>query len=163
MLIFTTLSLLFRVLLRRQSLSSIFSILIYTLTFAPTLFLYSFLVRAGTPRRDASGALISPGDDLNQAGLTEWSWDIIYVTWACQAGSGLLGDWVWWIYLSIPLYAGYKLWSSFISPMLLGRSSGAGAVQPEGAAAESSSKRQEKLRKRQEKGDPRVRAMPTKR
>lgn len=55
----------------------------------------------------------------------------------------------------IPVYAVFKIWTSFISPMVLGRG---GPSEPEENAKEpASSKRQEKLRKRQEKGDPRVR------
>jgi hypothetical protein len=57
----------------------------------------------------------------------------------------------------IPLFAIFKLWSSIISPFLKGRSSD---IQDSAAAAADdlpTSKRQEKLRKRGEKGDPRVR------
>lgn len=103
MVICTGLSIAVRLLLRRHTFLSTFSILVYAVTFAPSAFLYSFLVRTGTPRRDASGMLLSPGDDLNQAGLTDWSWDVIYVTWACQLGSSFFGDWVWWIYLVVSL------------------------------------------------------------
>lgn len=56
----------------------------------------------------------------------------------------------------IPLYAGYKLWSNFIGPML-SRSSASSAEG--GSEKETLSKRQEKLRKRSERGDPRVRAV----
>jgi len=59
------------------------------------------------------------------------------------------------------VYAGYKAWSGFISPMVLGRSRGGNANEDD-AVKETSSKRQEKLRKRQEKGDPRVRAVQVK-
>ncbi|KAF8520129.1 hypothetical protein JB92DRAFT_2896295 [Gautieria morchelliformis] len=164
MIVCMGLSITIRLFLRRYTFSSIFSIMVYVTTLAPSMFLYSFLVRAGTPRRDASGMLLSPGDDLNQAGLTDWSWDIIYVTWACQVGSSLFGEWVWWLYLVIPLYAGYRAWTSFISPMLLGRSSALGAGDAkEGQAHEPASKRQDKLRKRQEKGDIRVRSVATNR
>ena len=55
------------------------------------------------------------------------------------------------------MYAGYRAWTSFISPMLLGPSSGFGAAGPEDVN-EPASKRQEKLRKRQGKGDSRVRS-----
>lgn len=59
----------------------------------------------------------------------------------------------------IPLYAGYKLWSNFIGPML-GWSRGAGSQATEGGGEkETVSKRQEKLRKRSERGDPRVRSV----
>jgi len=59
--------------------------------------------------------------------------------------------------VKIPLFAVFKLWTSVISPLVLGRGSSASVddTQEKGPAT---SKRQEKLRKRQEKGDPRVRA-----
>jgi hypothetical protein len=60
-----------------------------------------------------------------------------------------------YILYQIPLYAIYKLWSAVISPMFLGRPP---ATVDDGAAnKETTSKRQEKLRKRSERGDPRVR------
>lgn len=60
----------------------------------------------------------------------------------------------------IPLYAVFKLWSGVISPYFLGRSGGSSASAEGEAEAgkEILSKRQEKLRKRSERGDPRVRA-----
>ncbi|PSR73464.1 hypothetical protein PHLCEN_2v10756 [Hermanssonia centrifuga] len=74
---------------------------------------------------------------------------------ACQIGSGAFGTWVWWLYLVIPGYAGYKLWGSVISPFVLGRSTP--PTNQDGADAEEPlSKRQEKLRKRSKRGDPRV-------
>ena len=61
--------------------------------------------------------------------------------------------------LQIPLYAVFKLWSGVISPMVLGRSAATSsdAASDEPGAKETTSKRQEKLRKRSERGDPRVR------
>lgn len=57
----------------------------------------------------------------------------------------------------IPSYAAFKMWSNFIGPMI-SRSRGDNSKTP---ADEKStlSKRQEKLRKRSEKGDPRVRTV----
>ncbi|KIJ56527.1 hypothetical protein M422DRAFT_22690 [Sphaerobolus stellatus SS14] len=159
MLVVNLLSLILRFFIRKQSFSSFSSIILYALPIAPTIAVYRFLVNAGTPRRDSSGSLISPGDDLNQPGLLDWSWDVLYITWACQLGSGLLGSWIWYFYFIIPLYAGYKAWTSFISPILLGRTSGRN-TEPDTSEVETTSKRQDKLRKRQEKGDPRVRAAP---
>jgi len=133
---------------------------LYILTFFPAFFLSNYLVKIGTPRRDpTTGTLISYGEDLRQAGVTEWCFDIVYVTWICQVGSGILGDWVWWLYLVIPLFAVFKLWTSVISPMVLGRSdSSPAAEETNGTGPETTSKRQEKLRKRGERGDPRVKA-----
>lgn len=99
----------------------------------------------------------------------------------CQVGSGAFGAWVWWLYLivsasrtgtdelhlcssKIPLYAMFKLWSSVISPYVLGGSSpfskGSSSSPPEDTSADTkqpTSKRQEKLKKRSERGDPRIR------
>ncbi|KAG8932986.1 hypothetical protein FRC03_012929 [Tulasnella sp. 419] len=127
--------------------------IIYVLTLIPTLVLYRHLHSIGTPRRDQStGALISAGEDLSQAGLTESCWDVIYVTWFCQVGSTLLGDWFWWFYLAIPAYAVWKLYTSVLGPLFFNKSGDADA--PNDASneqADGQSKRQQKLQKRSEK------------
>lgn len=74
---------------------------IYVLTLIPTLFLYRYMHAIGTPKRDASGTLISAGEDLYQPGLTEYCWDVIYVTWACQVGSPIFGERFWWLYAGV--------------------------------------------------------------
>ncbi|KAG6880083.1 hypothetical protein C0992_006895 [Termitomyces sp. T32_za158] len=157
MLLPTLISILCRVLFRRDSLPpSKGSLAIYIATFFPAFFLSNYLIKIGTTRRDpTTGTLISYGEDLNQAGVTEWCFDILYVTWACQIGSGAFGEWFWWLYMVIPVYAVFKLWVSVISPMVRGRSSSQASEMaiPE---KETASKRQEKLRKRVERGDPRV-------
>ena len=63
--------------------------------------LVPYLVKIGTPKKDPSGMLISSGEDLNQAGMTEWCWDIIYVAWACQVGSAAFGERFWWLALVV--------------------------------------------------------------
>ncbi|KAI6034084.1 hypothetical protein BKA83DRAFT_4184706, partial [Pisolithus microcarpus] len=114
------LSLVLRLLLRRDSLPpSKGSLLIYVLTYLPALFLSRYLESIGTSRRDpTTGALISSGEDLNQPGVTEWSFDVLYVTWACQVGSGAFGEWFWYFYLVIPLYALFKVWTGLVGPFL---------------------------------------------
>ncbi|EJD53856.1 DUF788-domain-containing protein [Auricularia subglabra TFB-10046 SS5] len=155
MLVAYALAVVLRLLLRRTTKGGL---ILAASTAGPSLAVYRFLVRAGTPRRDASGELISSGDDLSQAGVIEWAHDVLYVTWGCQVGSALLGEWFWYLYLAIPVYAIYKLWS-FAAPML-GIGGGGGPALPaqeEAAAAnQPTSKRQEKLKKRAERGDPRV-------
>ncbi|KAH0587428.1 hypothetical protein H2248_006217 [Termitomyces sp. 'cryptogamus'] len=157
MLLPTLISILCRVLFRRDSLPpSRASLAIYVATFCPAFFLSNYLIKIGTTRRDpTTGSLISYGEDLNQAGVTEWCFDILYVTWTCQIGSGVFGEWFWWLYMVIPIYAVFKLWVSVISPIFLGRSS---SRAPDTAIPEkeTTSKRQEKLRKRNERGDPRI-------
>ncbi|QRV76495.1 transcription factor TFIID complex subunit 8 carboxy-term protein [Ceratobasidium sp. AG-Ba] len=160
MLIANALHWILRFLLRRPILAR-GSTILYILTLIPTLILYRHLTTIGVPRREPNtGALISPGEDLAQSGITEWCWDIIYVTWACAVGSGLLGNWVWWLYLVIPLYAGFMLYTKFIGPMFFNKGAPAPGTQESAAAAAApagQSKRQQKLQQRAEKGDPRVR------
>ncbi|KAF7301474.1 hypothetical protein MIND_00712800 [Mycena indigotica] len=165
MLLPTILSLILRFLFRRSSLPpSKGSLFLYTATFFPAFFLSNYLIKIGTTRRDpTTGTLISFGEDLSQPGVIEWCFDVLYITCKsrlCQIGSGAFGEWFWWFYMVIPLYAIFKLWTSFISPMVFGRSS---APPEESTPQESTSKRQEKLRKRNERGDPRVRAQTVKR
>ncbi|KAI0824610.1 DUF788-domain-containing protein [Trametes gibbosa] len=159
LLVSGALSILLRLLFRRRTLSPTqFSFWIYLFSLGPSVFLARYLERIGSPRRDpTTGTLISAGEDLSRPGIIEWCFDVIYVTWACQIGSGAFGQWVWWLYLIIPLYAIFKLWSSVISPMFFGRSAASAAPEAEAEAKEPTSKRQEKLRKRSERGDPRVR------
>ncbi|KAH9482599.1 Transmembrane protein 208-like protein [Psilocybe cubensis] len=158
MILPTLLSLVLRFLFRKSSLPpSKGSLAIYIVTFFPAFFLSNYLIKQGSPRRDpTTGTLISSGEDLSQPGVTEWCFDILYITWACQIGSGAFGEWFWWLYMIIPLYAVFKLWTSVISPLVLGKGSG-GPAESTTEKEPVGSKRQEKLRKRQEKGDPRVR------
>ncbi|EIW82534.1 DUF788-domain-containing protein [Coniophora puteana RWD-64-598 SS2] len=162
MIVPTVLSLVLRFIFRRSSLPpSKGSLFIYVLTYLPALFLSRYLENIGTSRRDpTTGTILSSGEDLGQPGVTEWCFDIIYVTWACEVGSGTLGEWFWWFYLVIPFYAFFKIWVKFIYPMFFRKSS-----TPDQTAADSDkplSKRQEKLQKRSERGDPRVQRGPRK-
>ncbi|KZT12927.1 DUF788-domain-containing protein [Laetiporus sulphureus 93-53] len=155
-------SVLLRLLFRKGALSpSGISLWLLVLSNIPSIFLSRYLKRIGSPRRDpTTGTLISSGEDLGHPGIIEWAFDVIYITWACQIGSGAFGEWFWWLYLVIPLYAVYKLWTAVVSPLLLGRS--APTAADDNAPKEPSSKRQEKFRKRAERGDPRVRMQPAK-
>ncbi|TFL05631.1 hypothetical protein BDV98DRAFT_541645 [Pterulicium gracile] len=161
-LIPSALHILFRLLFHRSSIPpSKRVIAIYTFTFLPCFFLSNYLIKIGTPRRDpTTGTLISYGEDLNQAGVTEWCFDVLYVTYICQVGSGLFGDWVWWLYLVIPLYALFKVWTFTVGPMFgFGAPKADVAAEADASAGQpATSKRQEKLKKRSEKGDPRVKA-----
>ena len=98
------------------------AIIFYCISAALSQFLYQHLKRSGTPRRDSTGSLVSPGDDLNQPGMTEWTFDILYISCElidriilitapslsvgfAQIGSAILGEWFWWIYIVVrPTY-----------------------------------------------------------
>jgi hypothetical protein len=75
---------------------------LYFMTAIPQFVLFRHLSTVGSPRRDpTTGALIASGEDLGAPGVIEWCFDVIYVTWACLVGSSLLGEFVWWLYLSV--------------------------------------------------------------
>jgi len=142
---------------------SLSQLTIYILTFLPSLFLAQHLRTTGRPRRDpVTGTLISSGEDLDARGVTEWCWDVIYVTWACQVGSALLGEWFWFGYLSIPAFACWKLYTKVIGPMFLGRGGPQNTDSTEvvgedkGTSSEGLSKRQQKMQKRERKVEQRV-------
>lgn len=83
MTISSVLSFIIRLIFRRNSLlpPSLGLAAIFVLTFAPALFIYRYLVKIGTTRRHpTTGELLSPGEDLNQPGVTEWAFDVLYVT-----------------------------------------------------------------------------------
>ncbi|THH11546.1 hypothetical protein EW145_g605 [Phellinidium pouzarii] len=112
-------------------------------------FAYSFLTNAGKSTTDSTGTVRPASIDLANPGyFIEWVFDILYVTWACQVGSALLGEYVWWLYISIPGYVLYK-----VGPMIYSflRPSAPLAEEP----VEQTSKRQQKLKARQDRGDPR--------
>ncbi|KAG8886442.1 hypothetical protein FRB99_004391 [Tulasnella sp. 403] len=126
--------------------------IIFLGTLVPELLLSWHLHTIGTPRRDKSGTLIGYGEDLNQPGLIDAYWDVIYMTWGCQVGSSLLGDWFWWLYFLIPVFALYKVYTTFIQPMLALRSGAQGGAAPqEEEQKETVSKRQTKIQKRNER------------
>ena len=81
LLIATTLSMFIRIIFRIKSLSPTRpSFWIHILSHIPSTFIAKYLANIGEPKRTATGELISPGEDLNQSGVTEWCFDLIYVT-----------------------------------------------------------------------------------
>ncbi|KAF9348129.1 hypothetical protein BGX26_000430 [Mortierella sp. AD094] len=136
----------------------------YFFTAGLSVFLYVQINAMGRPRHNANGELVSAGEDLSQEGLVQYAFDIIYVTWFVHVTSALWSK-MWWFYLSIPAYAGWKAWNMAIKPMLarggMGGMGAAGDAAAGNAAASGSadgtkSKRREKMEKRAEKG-PQVR------
>ncbi|KAK0562829.1 hypothetical protein OC844_002510 [Tilletia horrida] len=114
-----------------------------------------------------------------QKGLTPYMFDVIYVTWFCAVAASLVSDKAWYLYLAIPGFATFLLYTKLVVPYLFsgrdpimslfGRrpgSQGKAGQAPDSAAAaggagaaEGQSKRQQKLQKRADRGDPRVRQM----
>lgn len=94
--------LLFHFLLRSRSL------LVYGLLSVPGLICEYVLEISGRPKYDAeTNALKSSGEDLAAAGLTEYMFDVIWVTWASAALVLLVGNWGWLLWAVLPAYGAY--------------------------------------------------------
>ncbi|KAG0346887.1 hypothetical protein BG005_000467 [Podila minutissima] len=125
----------------------------YFATAGLTVFLYTQINAMGQPRYNTKGELADAGQDLSQEGLVQYAFDIIYVTWFVHVTSAFWSK-MWWFYISIPAYAGWKAWQLAIKPMLA-RNAAAGAgssSDASGSADGVKSKRREKMEKRAEKG-----------
>ncbi|SNX86885.1 uncharacterized protein MEPE_05594 [Melanopsichium pennsylvanicum] len=113
--------------------------------------------------------MATQGNDLQQSGLTQYMFDIIYVTWFVQLASLVWGK-LWYLYLVIPGYGAYIIYNKILLPylfrgqspfaslqgMLKGSQPGAANAAGQQQGAEAVSKRQQKLQARAAKGDPRV-------
>lgn len=89
--------------------------------------------------------LVNSGMDLNQPGLTEYLFDIIYVSWILDALTIIIGSLkVWYLFLIVPGFAAFKL-SGFIKAFFPKSDSS----KPVSAPTEKNekSKRQQKLEK----------------
>ncbi|TIA75298.1 hypothetical protein E3P91_00518, partial [Wallemia ichthyophaga] len=114
------------------------------------------LARWGKPVFSENGQVVSSGEDLSgEGGLIEHMWDIVYVTWMCLTMTGFFGGIMWWMFIIVPGFAIFKA-ASFAMPFLMpaaGRMRDAISSQPN-TAEPGESKRQQKLKQRQQKGQP---------
>ncbi len=92
------------------------SMLLYCMLAAPAFFCQYTLEKAGRPTYDpATGTLKTSGEDLAAPGLTEYMFDVIWVTWATVVLVTLGGDIFWLAWLIIPIfsvYKGFSLWGA---------------------------------------------------
>lgn len=45
--------------------------------------------------------MIDPGSDLAQLGMTEYMFDVLYLTWGIQLLVAFTTTWAWWLYLVV--------------------------------------------------------------
>ncbi|KAL7947287.1 hypothetical protein V8C42DRAFT_317342 [Trichoderma barbatum] len=84
------------------------SLLIYGLLSVPSFICEFILETSGRPKYDATtGALKTSGEDLAAAGLTEYMFDVIWVTWASLVSVILFGNWGWLLFAAVPAYGAY--------------------------------------------------------
>lgn len=74
---------------------------LYILTNIVACTIHSKLASMGSPKFLADGSLRSAGEDLSQAGLTEYLTDIVYMTWIIYVLVALVTDYAWLFYLAV--------------------------------------------------------------
>ncbi|KAI1496704.1 hypothetical protein F5X99DRAFT_58095 [Biscogniauxia marginata] len=103
MLIVNTLFVLSHLLFRKRS------ILLYVLLSLPSFICEYILESSGRPKYDpTTKALKSAGEDLSAPGLTDYMFDVIWVTWASVVLVIFFGNWAWLLWAVVPAYGAYK-------------------------------------------------------
>jgi hypothetical protein len=94
---------LFSIFIRRRSM------LAYGVLSIPSLVAEYILESTGRPNFDPSTkALKSSGEDLAAPGLTEYMFDIIWITWFCLVSVIIFGNWGWIFWSVVPMFGAYK-------------------------------------------------------
>ncbi|KAK6067308.1 hypothetical protein SCUP234_11683 [Seiridium cupressi] len=125
-LIVNTLFVLSNLLFKRRSL------LFYIILSIPAFICEYILESTGRPKYDPSTkALRNAGEDLNAPGLTEYMWDIIWVTWASVIAVIFFGNGGWLLWVAVPVFAVIKGWGFLSAARGM---AGGGMQQPDAAA-----------------------------
>ncbi|OTB06880.1 hypothetical protein M426DRAFT_318595 [Hypoxylon sp. CI-4A] len=102
-LIVNTIFVIFNVLFKKRSL------LLYVLLSIPSFICEYVLESSGRPKYDPSTkALQNAGEDLSAPGLTDYMFDVIWVTWASVVLVILVGNWGWLLWAVVPAYGAFK-------------------------------------------------------
>ncbi|KAI1302559.1 hypothetical protein F5Y03DRAFT_205903 [Xylaria venustula] len=85
------------------------SLFLYVILSIPSFVCEFVLESTGRPKYDAStNALKTAGEDLSAPGLTDYMFDVIWVTWASVVLVALFGNWAWLLWSVVPAYGAYK-------------------------------------------------------
>jgi hypothetical protein len=98
-----TINLLFillRLFLRRKSTTYTLYIM-YFLSASLAVWLQLQLEFVGRPKFDVRGGVVDPGSDLAQKGMTEYMFDVLYLTWGIQVLVATTTGWAWFLYLLV--------------------------------------------------------------
>lgn len=127
--------LLFNFLISRRSLTP------YLIISLPSFIAEYFLEISGRPKFDPeTRALRSAGDDLAAEGLTEYMFDVIWVTWACAVVVIGVGNWGWLLWAIVPIFGAWKGYA--LLGAAKGMMSGQQGVPEEQMAAGAGNRRQ---------------------
>lgn len=119
------------------------SLVTYGLLSTPSLICEYVLESSGRPKYDAqTKALIKSGEDLNAAGLTEYMFDVVWVTWASLIAVILFGNWGWLLWALLPAYGVYMASGLLgMGRQKMAQMQGAGEEQPQAPQGNRRSRR----------------------
>lgn len=113
------------------------SLLFWFILSIPSFLCQYTLEKTGRPSYDPSTkALKASGEDLAAPGLTEYMFDVVWVTWAAAILVTLFGNWAWIFWTVVPafgLYKGFGLMGAAKSMAGLDMNAGAGGEGGAGA------------------------------
>jgi len=129
---------LFSILIRRRS------FLTYTTLSLPSLVAEFILETTGRPKYDATTkGLKSAGEDLAAEGLTEYMFDVIWVTWASLVAVVVFGNWGWLVWGVVPVFGVWKGWGLLgMARGMMGGGKGGQGQAPEQIAAGQGNRKQ---------------------
>ncbi|KAK5627683.1 hypothetical protein RRF57_003398 [Xylaria bambusicola] len=85
------------------------SLLLYVVLSLPSFICEFVLESTGRPKYDPSNnSLKTAGEDLSAPGLTEYMFDVIWVTWASVVLVAFFGNWGWLLWSVVPAYGAFK-------------------------------------------------------
>jgi len=100
----------------------------------PSFVCQGFLEWSGRPSYDpTTHALKKSGEDLAAQGLTEYMFDVIWVTWAAAILVALFGNWAWFMWLIVPVFGAYKLFGVASAAKQMASGMGGGGMNGAGA------------------------------
>ncbi|KAK1756225.1 hypothetical protein QBC47DRAFT_401118 [Echria macrotheca] len=111
------------------------SLFLWFILSLPSFICQAFLEYSGRPSYDPeTKALRKSGEDLAAAGLTEYMFDVIWVTWVTTVLVALFGNGAWFLWAIVPAYGAYKGFGMFsAAKQMAAGMGGAGAGAPDGA------------------------------
>ncbi|CZT40420.1 related to DUF788 domain protein [Rhynchosporium secalis] len=127
--------LLFNLFIKRRSL------LAWTILSIPSVIAEFILETSGRPKYDAATkTLKSAGEDLAAPGLTEYMFDIVWVTWLSLISVITFGNWGWIVWGIVPAYGMYKGYGLFGMAKGMMGGAQAGKIPEEPVAAQGNRK-----------------------
>ncbi|KFY09554.1 hypothetical protein V491_08103 [Pseudogymnoascus sp. VKM F-3775] len=89
------------------------SLVTYVVLSIPAFACQYILESSGRPKYttlNGKSSLKSAGEDLAAPGLTEYLFDVVWVTWACVLAVLGFGDKAWWLFAIVPVFGLWKGW-----------------------------------------------------